>query len=103
MGAYIYAVLAANEEKLKGDVKMANFIKRLSEDPVFVSECEKLGIIVVNVDDAEKKGYGNLVESAKRLLVSGVDAGIVATSLGLSLAREVAKVDKAAALQTSDV
>ena len=42
ISAYIYAVLEANEEILKGEAEMS-LVKTLMEDPAWVSEFEKLG------------------------------------------------------------
>ena len=74
LGAYVYAILAANKEVAKGDTKMGNLVKTLFENPSFAEEVEKLG-------------YIDSTESAKRLLKSGVGTDIVADSLGLPLSR----------------
>ena len=105
VGAYIYAVLAANEKTLRGEIQMANFMKTLSEKPEFAEELVKLGYInvndavkpefaeelvklgYINVNDAKKQDSVKSTESAKRLLKNGVSVDIVANSLGLSLVR----------------
>ena len=53
---------------------MGSLVKTLFENPAFAEAAEKLG-------------YIDSIESARRFLESGVDAGIVANSLGISLSR----------------
>ena len=94
LGAYVYAVLEANEKTLNRgeDAKVGNLAKKLNQNPAFVREFMKLG-------------YGNLVESAKKLLKSGVSVDIVASSLGLPLTRVeelMAELDKELVGQAQD-
>ena len=105
IGAFIFAVFAANEKSLKGEIDVANFMKTLSEKPEFAEELVKLGYINVN-DAGGKQDYVKSEESAKKFLKKGVSVDIVADSLGLSLARveEIkAELDKEALGQTAEL
>ena len=80
--AYMYAVMQANKEKLKGEFKMS-IAKILTDDPEFVREIEKLGYGDITSAVARERTLDKL-EFAQKLLKRNRPIDEIVEDTGLS-------------------